>query len=84
MYNDKKCFKILAFDVSAHPSVVSLITYRLYAATVLSCGSQPCLLLRVVCSNLSVRLRLLLHIAILAALQQTQTQILLYIWQRLE
>ncbi len=55
-----------------------------YSTTVLSCGRQPCLLLRVVCSSLSVRLHLLLHIAILAALQHTQTQILLYIWQKLK
>jgi len=57
MYNDKKCFKILAFDVSAHPSTVSLIIYRLYAATVLSYGSQPCLLLRVVCSRKGAAVR---------------------------
>ncbi len=52
--------------------------------TVLSCGGQPCVLLRVVCSSLSERLNLLLHIAILAALQHTQTQILLFIWQKLK
>ena len=60
------------------------ISKLVYSPTVLSCGCQPCLLFAVVCSSLSVRLDLLLHIAILAALQHTPAQILLYIWQKLE
>ncbi len=81
----KMCFKILAIHISAYPSTVSLnLITAPYGTTVLSCGRQPCVLLRVVCSSLSERLHLLLHIAILAALQHTQTQILLFIWQKLK
>ena len=80
----KKCFKSLAIHISTYPSMVSLnLTTAPCGTTVLSCGHQPCLLLRVVCSSLSERLHLLLHNAILAALQHTQTQILLCIWQTL-
>lgn len=70
----KTCFMILAIHVSTYPSMVSLTLITApCSTTVLSCGRQPCVLLRVVCSSLSEGLHLLLHIAVLAALQHTHT-----------